>query len=208
MSHFMTLGADNFKLGDPLGNACNEPHEDSPEAALVADCCCVAHAAGWYANFSANGYLDRTDYVGPFATAFEAMVAAVDQDGSCTLADECQYGTAGTIRLADEGMPGDPWFLFGHEFGPSTIIRCKSIEDADEIANRFREPATWDDVRDAAGEDWDRMEAAAELPEGFLFADPSDCPTGIVHESYYEWVREATPDDLAKLLPDIADDAE
>lgn len=38
---------------------------------------------GWYANFSAPGYLDRTDYIGPFASAEKALDALAEQYDCC-----------------------------------------------------------------------------------------------------------------------------
>lgn len=38
----------------------------------------VERVEGWYGNLSANGYLDQTDYMGPYASAEEAIREVCD----------------------------------------------------------------------------------------------------------------------------------
>lgn len=74
-----------------FGFRCNEFYEDKPEGSeynvplsgqdhwYCAECKPASEYAGWYGQLSAPGYLDQTDYTGPFPTEAEALQAVMDE---------------------------------------------------------------------------------------------------------------------------------
>ena len=64
---------DPFCESDVLRGAAGEPAD-------------VEFETGWYARLSAPGYMDRTDWIGPYETEGEALKALADTEYLC---EEC-----------------------------------------------------------------------------------------------------------------------
>lgn len=90
---FMTPGAEHFTVEqcietDAQGYRCEMCGTEMPAGSqynLVKSgegyqrCLeCEPAEAGWYGNLSANGYMDRTDYMGPYATSEKAIKEVMD----------------------------------------------------------------------------------------------------------------------------------
>jgi hypothetical protein len=56
-----------------------EPCDDTLEAYIEGKkVYSVERVEGWFANLSANGYMDQTDYMGPYDSAEEALKEVMD----------------------------------------------------------------------------------------------------------------------------------
>lgn len=63
--------------------------QDAREFNHTSDCepdC--THEPGWYARLQAPGYLDATDWIGPYASHEEALAALVEQYDLCVACQE------------------------------------------------------------------------------------------------------------------------
>ena len=59
----------------------------------------LALAPGWYARFSAPGYMDRTDWTGPYETERAALVALAEMHEVCeTCFENCEDSPAGACK--------------------------------------------------------------------------------------------------------------
>ena len=82
------------------------------------------------------------------------------------------------VTVIEDGWNGCPWYLFGHEFGPTDLVRANSLESAWE-AWLDEQPTI--DVADVA-EAYD----GDELVEGYHYqANSTD--SGIVDVGHYAW---------------------
>ncbi len=124
-----------------------------------------------------------------------------------TLVGARSHESGWPIDVYDDGY--GPVWAYGHEYGVLMFVRAQSFEDAYSIA--IDESPTIDeaDVPEAYGfegpdarEQLDAAVAAAdagdgewpELVEGYVYQD-NGSDTGIVAESPYAWLREATRKD-------------
>ena len=100
------------------------------------------------------------------------------------------------LDVYDDGM--GPLFAYGHEFGPTLIIRAQTFCDAYEIAIDESATIPPSELPEAYGYDTqEELDAAyaadpdnfVELAEGYCYQS-NFTGTGIVDEGHYAWLRE------------------
>lgn len=106
------------------------------------------------------------------------------------------------LRVYDDGW--GKLYLFGNEFGPTWVIRARSLETAYDIWLDEQPTVPKDELYLAYGFSSEKafndlMKAHPEyplsLPKGYEY-QPNASGTGIVEVGYYEWFRELTQEQM------------
>ena len=97
-----------------------------------------------------------------------------------------------------------PLWVYGHEFGPTMVIRASTFETAYEIAIDESLTIAPSEVPEAYGfdtqEELDTVVEAGEHPdllEGYQYQSNAT-GTGIVNVGHYEWIEELTPETIER----------
>ena len=97
-----------------------------------------------------------------------------------------------------------PLWVYGHEFGPTMVIRASTFETAYEIAIDESLTIAQSEVPEAYGfntqAELDAVVEAGEYPdliEGYRYQSNST-GTGIVNVGHYEWFEELTPETIER----------
>ncbi len=131
---------------------------------------------------------------------------------SITLKSSTTLRSARTRTGYDLKVYDDCWgtlWLYGHEYGPTMLIRAEGVESAHSIAIDASKTINADEMWEAYGFDneaayQERVTQLAnpyndgeypDLSEGYQYQSNSS-GTGIVNVGYYEWYREAEASDF------------
>ena len=107
-----------------------------------------------------------------------------------------------TLVTYDDGF--GPLWIYGHEYGPTIIVRAMSFEAAYEIAIDESLTIAPSEVPEAYGfdtqEELSAVVEAGEYPdllEGYQYQSNAT-GTGIVEVGHYEWCEELTPESIER----------
>mgnify|MGYP001823828372 CR=1 FL=1 len=97
------------------------------------------------------------------------------------------------LRIYDDAF--GEFYVIGHEFGPTDVIRASSAESALDIWADEQQSIPLDQMHEAYGFDSeeelraaDAREEYPELLEGYVYQSNHDGGSGIVDVGYYQWI--------------------